>query len=270
MKIHILGSKGMLGGYLVKYLTDRGHTVESYDRTKLEVYNFDPYTFYKKLKSTDLVVNCVGLLKPCITSLEQSILVNKNFPMILDIMCAKVGCNLINFSSDCVFSGTKGKYIESDECDATDIYGITKCHDFLQSTVIRTSFIGEEKYNKRGLLEFALKNKNSYIHGYKNCLWNGVTALEIAKLIEKMVYGKIKMWKGVRHVFSNRILSKSDLLKIIDETYNLKLTIEEITADSISKTHIIGVLDRSLSTIHDKIEAPTIEEMIYEQKEFKL
>jgi dTDP-4-dehydrorhamnose reductase len=268
VKIHVLGSTGMLGGYVVKFLTKCGYSVISYNRNDLDVFNFKLEWFEKKVSSSDIVINCIGVLKPNIYSYEQAIVVNRDFPLILDFLSRNIGYKLINFSSDCVYTGLKGRYIETDRCDATDFYGITKDHNQLKSTVMRVSFIGEERYNKIGILEYARQNRGRDILGYSNCMWNGLTGLEISKIIDRMIRGEICFWSGVRHVFSNRSISKLELLELINKIYKLDLKIHNHIATGISGTPINGVLDRTLSTIHAPLHIPTIEEMIIEQKQF--
>jgi len=269
MKIHVLGCNGMLGGYVSKYFKQCGYTVESYDRSRCNVYNFRPDSFAKTLQCDDVVVNCIGLLKPNIQSFEHAVTVNLNFPMYLDAVCQKVGCNLVNFSSDCVYTGSKGHYIETDICDADDWYGRTKRQEGIKSTVMRVSFIGEERYNKIGLLEFALKNSGKSVNGYTNCLWNGLTGLEIAKLIERMIrHDGISFWNGIRHVYSPASVSKYEILNMINEIYDLNLTVLPVEAKDITGSAINGILDRTLASIHNTIQTPSLFEMIAEQKNY--
>jgi dTDP-4-dehydrorhamnose reductase len=271
MKIHVLGSSGMLGSYISRYLSIVGYDVVTYNRNNLEVFNFNINKFKKQIKTEDTVINCIGLLKPDISSYEQAVVVNHNFPLILDLLSVEVGCRLVNFSSDCVYSGLKGNYNETDICDATDFYGLTKKHDSLKKTVMRLSFIGESQFRLSGFLEFALKNKGRVVNGYSNCLWNGVTGLEVAKLIDRMIRNDgVFFWSGVRHVFSSRVITKFELLKIVNQAYDLNLRITEHIASSITGTVINDVLDRSLNTIYTPLHLPTIEEMVIEQREFKI
>ena len=50
-----------------------------------------------------------------------SISINSLFPHKIAEICIKLRMKLIHFSTDCVFSGTKGNYLETDLSDATDI-----------------------------------------------------------------------------------------------------------------------------------------------------
>lgn len=269
MKIHVLGCNGLLGTYISKYFKKCGYSVEEYDRTRCDVYNFDSSMFASILNKDDVVVNCIGVLKPNIQSYQHALDINYSFPLKLDKICINRDCRLVNFSSDCVYSGDKGNYKESDSCDACDWYGLTKRHDEIKSTVMRISFIGEEIYNKIGLLEFALKNANKEITGYTNCLWNGITGLEVAKLIERMVRNDgISFWSGIRHIYSQTVVSKYELICLLNKIYDLNMTVLPVEASAISGTVITNTLNRSLSTIYSRIQVPTLEQMLKEQKGF--
>ena len=75
---------------------------------------------------------------------------------------------LIHITTDCVFTGLTGFYTETSTHDSLDIYGKTKSlGEPEKATVIRTSIIGEELYNKKSLLEWVKTNKNNRIEKQK-------------------------------------------------------------------------------------------------------
>ncbi len=76
----------------------------------------------------DVVINCVGVIKQLAASKDAltSIAINSLFPHRLAQICAAVNARLIQISTDCVFSGDKGGYRESDVPDARDLYGRSK------------------------------------------------------------------------------------------------------------------------------------------------
>jgi dTDP-4-dehydrorhamnose reductase len=104
------------------------------------------------------------------------------------------------------------------------------------------------------------------ISGYDNCIWNGVTALELSKFILDIINNN-NFWNGVRHLHSLEKISKYKLCKIINKIYNLNITINKINANSIEGQPIDKILDRSLNTIHN-IKIKNIEEQINELKIF--
>ena len=94
-------------------------------------------------------------------------------------MSLKLKFRLIHFSTDCVFSGLKGNYLETDFADANDIYGRSKFLGEISNNgniTIRTSFIGKELGTNRALLNWFLSQKGK-IKGYKNAIYSGLTTL---------------------------------------------------------------------------------------------
>ena len=149
---------------------------------------------------------------------------------------------MIHITTDCVFSGINGKYDELSIHDSKEIYGISKSlGEVDQVTIIRTSIIGEEIRNKYSLLEWIKSNKGKEINGYVNHFWNGVTCLELAKVIEYMIRNNY-FWKGVRHIYSPEIVSKYELITMINEIYELDIKLHKCETEKC---------DRSLMSIYD-------------------
>ena len=106
---------------------------------------------------------------------------------------------------------------------------------------IRTSIIGHEKYNKKSLLEWVISQKDKTINGYSNYLWNGLTCLELSKVISYIIINK-KYWNGVRHIHSPNSVSKYELCQYINEIYKLNINIVDYKLES--------KVDRTLSSIY--------------------
>ena len=136
----------------------------------------------KLIKQNDILINCIGLIKPYINenvkASELATLTNIIFPIKLSKYSLKKN-KIYQIATDCVFSGEKKKYLETSPHDPKDIYGKTKSLGEISSENffnLRCSIIGEEIENKKSLLEW-LKNlkKNSEIRGFEDHQWNGVT-----------------------------------------------------------------------------------------------
>ena len=84
MLIHVLGSNGMLGCYVSKYLKQKKYSVKAYIRADINAALFDSRSFKKNISSDDIIINCIGLLKPNIKSDSEAVIVNKEFPLMLD------------------------------------------------------------------------------------------------------------------------------------------------------------------------------------------
>jgi dTDP-4-dehydrorhamnose reductase len=244
-KVLILGSTGLLGSTISKYFSIKsnfkcfGTIRKSSDRKKLKyIKNIKLYKvdFEKsrnlrkvfKMIKPNLIINCIGVVKQVLNKNMNSeiIRINSFLPHhLLELANENNKIRFIHFSTDCVFSGLKGNYSEDDVTDAKDIYGASKMLgevNYPNSITLRTSIIGHELNTKYSLLNWFLSQKKS-IKGYKNAIFSGLTALEIARALEKYIIPKKKI-KGIYHL-SGKPISKYDLLYIIKKIYKKKIKI---------------------------------------------
>ncbi len=236
MRILILGGDGMLGHQLLKYLAPR-HEVRVTLRQDLETYT--PYQLFDKENAyagidvrsferlaevladfrPEAVVNAVGIVKQRPTAKESipSLEINSLLPHRLAVLCKAVGARLIHLSTDCIFSGKKGNYQESDPSDAEDLYGKTKYLGETQEShclTLRTSIIGRELSRNKSLLEWFLAQSGT-IKGFTNAIYTGFTTLEMSRIIENMLVNYPDA-HGVYQVSSEPI-NKYDLLLLFRE-----------------------------------------------------
>ena len=272
MKVIILGVSGMLGGYMSRYLGTHHECIDLY-RSDFDATELDSSYFKTLIRKGDVVINCVGILKPYIDNvgIANTILINSVFPQMIADICTDRSARFIHISSDCVFAGKRGQYTEDDICDAQDTYGKTKALEPTGAVTLRTSFIGEDiSEDGVGLLQWILSHKNKIIHGYDNCMWNGITCLQLAKLVNDII--TIHPYPYcLRHIFSPQVISKYDLCNIVNDIYDLNMKVVKCSAESISWTAIDGVLDRSLATkFPDLLNIPDIRDQLIEQKSYGL
>jgi dTDP-4-dehydrorhamnose reductase len=232
----VLGSNGMLGSYISSFISkQKEFKVINITRDDFDVFsNIDILEnilkkFIKSQKKNIFIFNAIGLIPQSNNNISKDIYfkVNGYFPIELYYLCKQNNYKLIHPSTDCVFSGKKGNYEPYNEKDATDFYGISKiiADNFLQNTdtcIIRTSIIGQEKRNKKSLLEWVITNKAT-LNGYINHYWNGITCLEYAKLINNFITTNT-LWNGIKHVGSEPIC-KYDLIQMINNVYECNLII---------------------------------------------
>ncbi len=245
IKILILGSTGLLGSALLKYFSKKnnfkcyGGIRKKSDTIKLKnIKNIKLYKInYKKKRDIikvfnqikpDLIVNCIGVIKQLVQKKKVSEILRVNSVLphyFAQIVNLQKKIRLIHFSTDCVFSGTKGKYRETDLPDAQDIYGRSKLLGELSypnTLTLRTSVIGHELQTKYSLLNWFLDQKKS-VKGYKNAIFSGLTSLEIAKVLDKFIIPN-KNLEGLYHL-SGKKISKYDLLNLIKKVYKKDIKI---------------------------------------------
>jgi dTDP-4-dehydrorhamnose reductase len=268
MRIHVLGANGMLGNYVYTYLKDLYDCVP-YTRKEIDaVENINEISKILGLESGDYVINCIGTIKPQVESVGHmnTFIVNGLWPHMLHKTCARAKAKMFHITTDCIFSGEKGRYTELDRPTQYDEYGLSKYFGELgHHCTIRTSIIGEEKSTSRSLVEWALSQAGKEVSGFKNHLWNGVTCLQVAKVIEQLIEQNV-YWEGVRHLFTHRSHSKLEMLQLFDSIYSLGLIINAVDAAS--------ECDRTLSTFYTQPLAfssvPTLHEQIREMKDFNI
>lgn len=221
----IFGVNGMAGHTIAQYLKEKGHSVTGFARRyspicKTIVGNACNMSDIRNaLKEADynIVVNCIGVLnKEVDIQLVDGIYLNSVFPHLLAENLKNSNQKLIHISTDCVFEGTKGRYIESDIPDATSYYGRTKALGEIidkKNLTLRTSIIGPElKNNGIGLFHWFMNQRES-VGGYKKAIWTGVTTLQLARVIEDDI---TKQKTGLYHLVNNETISKYDLLKLLN------------------------------------------------------
>ncbi|MBP9664969.1 MAG: sugar nucleotide-binding protein, partial [Pyrinomonadaceae bacterium] len=164
----------------------------------------------------------------------------------------------ISVSTDCVFSGRKGNYSESDEPDARDLYGLSKLLGEVKAgncLTLRTSMIGRELNSQNSLVEWFLSNRGGRVDGWTKAIYSGFPTLELAKIIGDIIEFSPDL-RGMYHVSSDPV-SKFDLLQLLDDAYGARV---EITPSEKV------VIDRSLdSTVFREITGyapPTWAEMV--------
>ena len=252
-KLLIFGASGMLGNALLRYFSQK-ETFDVYGTTR----NFTDTNTYRLINGIDaeieehllrafevaspqIVVNCIGVVKQLDVASDAlvSIPLNSLLPHRLARLCEAFGSRLVHISTDCVFSGKKGGYVENDIPDETDLYGRTKLLgevDYPNAITLRTSLIGHDSRYERSLISWFLAKEGS-IQGFTKAIFSGLPTVEIARVLEENVIPHPEL-QGVYHLSVDPI-SKHDLLSIVKDVYGKK--IEIIPDDSL-------VIDRSLDS----------------------
>jgi dTDP-4-dehydrorhamnose reductase len=245
MRILILGGAGMLGHTLWGYFSRRfpnTYTTIRQSRNSCEagglfnssrvidsvdVSDFFELTGVMKCVRPDFILNCIGVTKRRGAASEtiHAITLNALFPHKLVEWGKDNASKIINFSTDCVFDGKHGNYVEESPTNADDLYGKTKALGEIQgknALTLRSSFIGAELDGGTELLEWFLSQTGT-VHGFKNAIYSGFTTLELSRIIENIVVCHPDA-NGIYNISSDAI-SKFDLLMLIKNKLHLKVEV---------------------------------------------
>ena len=247
MRVLILGVTGMLGNaaYKVFASDDRHETWGTMRAAGARRFFGDSYrsrlidgvdvTEHDSLVSVfdrvrpDVVINAVGVIKQLSTANDPLIVlpINAMLPHRLAGLCGLSGARLIQVSTDCVFSGNAGNYLESDLSDAEDLYGKSKfigeVHDRTHVITLRTSGIGHELSSANGLLEWFLSQEGR-VRGFAKAIWSGLPWVELSRVMKDFVLPRPEL-NGLYHVSATPI-SKLDLLTLIADVYRKEIGID--------------------------------------------
>ncbi|MDD5394692.1 MAG: SDR family oxidoreductase [Thiothrix sp.] len=257
MRILILGVSGMLGNTMIRVLSEKvDWQVYGTVRSESAKQFFHPEISKRLFSGVDVeqhdslvdafiqvrphvVINCIGLIKQLadVENPLNAIPINTLLPHRLTKLCNLSGARLVHISTDCIFSGDKGYYHESDQSDAKDLYGKSKFLGevaYPNTITLRTSIIGHELQSRHSLVDWFL-SQQQHCNGYTKAIFSGLPTVVLAQIIRDVVIPHAEL-SGLYHVAAKPI-NKFDLLKLIANVYGKIINI--IPDDKL-------VIDRSL------------------------
>ncbi len=142
MRVAVLGSTGMAGHMVSLYLEEAGYTVFRASRSErntsrscaIDVTDLESLRMWLAKVRPQGVVNCIGLLQQaCEERPDQAILINSYLPHYLEHLFCREDTKVIHLSTDCVFSGSRGGYLENALPDGQTMYDRSKALGELQN-----------------------------------------------------------------------------------------------------------------------------------------
>lgn len=225
MKFLVLGCNGMAGHMISCYLQERGHDVFGFDRnqpiyvkgTSGDARNVDLVRDIISSGKFDSVINCIGILNQFAEDNKAlASFLNAYFPHFLAEVTAGTDTQVIHMSTDCVFSGKRGGYTESDFRDGETFYDRSKALGELEddkNITLRNSIVGPDiNPNGIGLMNWFMKQSGE-INGFTKAMWTGQTTLQLAKTMEIAAAEKAS---GLYNTVPDHSISKFDLLKLFN------------------------------------------------------
>lgn len=254
--VFVLGASGMLGNAMLRVLgADARYDVQGVVRNaKLAkscmpacaprtVGGFDAYcpaTLEPILADSEapVLVNCVGVVKQLDDGnrVLTAAPINSLLPHRLVEIAERRGGRVVHFSTDCVFSGDRGGYAETDAADARDIYGLTKLLGEVQgpsAVTLRTSIIGHGLAPNGSLVDWFLSQKTP-VRGFRRAIFSGLPTVVLARIVRDHVL-PAEYLKGLYHV-SAAPIDKFTLLSLINDTYGANIALERHDDFSIDRS----------------------------------
>lgn len=261
-----------MAGHLISlYLKEQGHNVFGFDRHPSryvesmagDARDTDRLRGMIRDGRYDSVINCIGVLNQFAEQNKAlATFLNAYFPHFLAEITSGTDTQVIHMSTDCVFSGRRGAYTETDFKDGETFYDRSKALGELEdgkNITLRNSIVGPD-INPAGigLLNWFMQQKGE-INGYTKAMWTGQTTLQLAKTMEVAAKERAH---GLYNTVPERAISKYDLLGLFNRY---------MRADQLSIHPVEGVnADKSLkrTRFEFSFRIPDYETMVAELGEW--
>lgn len=289
--VTVLGATGMLGSMIAQVLSTEPDIrvvatarEAADDSSAVEWRHLDARTagvdeVAHAIAGSEWVINAIGVIKQRIdesdgASVKDAVQVNAIFPHCIVEAATKAGSRVIQIATDCVYSGRKGNYVESDPHDPLDVYGKSKSLGEIGSENLenlRCSIVGPEKGAPVSLLGWFLSQpQGAAVPGFTNHRWNGITTLHFAKICLGLIRNQ-PSHLPTRHVVPGTSADKAELLSMFARAFgrdDLSITPAE-APETIDRTLATNAPEDNSRLWRDAgyQEAPSLEAMIYELAE---
>lgn len=246
MKFLVLGAGGMAGHIISVYLNEKGHDVTGFALNQLTFCKTEVGDAQDKHLLTDIigkgkfdsVINCIGILNQFADRNKGlAIYLNSYLPHFLAEITAETPAQIIHMSTDCVFSGKRGLYTESDNPDGESVYDKTKALGELndnKNVTFRNSIVGPDiNESGIGLFNWFMKQTGP-IKGYTSAIWTGLTTLQLAKVMESAAKERVS---GLFNMVYDEPVNKFELLSLFNKYFRSnQIIIEPYTGVELNKS----------------------------------
>lgn len=249
MKFLVLGCNGMAGHQISLYLQERGHDVTGFALEKSRLLDKSiagdatDFTSLKELiihGKYDTIINCIGILNQFAERNHPlAVMLNSYLPHFVADVANEAGAQVVHMSTDCVFSGARGQYTETDIPDGTTFYDRSKALGELndgRNITLRNSIVGPDiNKNGIGLLNWFMQ-QNGMVNGFTGAIWTGQTTLQLAKTMEQAA---LERAAGLYNTVPSESITKYDLLRLFNRYFrgdNLRINpVEGVAANKSLK-----------------------------------
>jgi len=233
MRVLVLGAAGMVGHVVTAFLEEQGsftvvpvvHRRPFFrDAVSMDLREFALLSHFLNEHQFDAIINCAGILpRRAEEDVCSAILINSYLPHYLEHRFRDTLTRVIHISTDCVFSGQKGDYVESDFADGDSVYARTKKMGELNNRkdlTLRLSVVGPELVAwplGEGLFSWFMAQKRE-IRGFTHVFWTGLTTVELARQIAGILKEHPTL-SGVYHLVPETKIPKHDLLALFNRFF---------------------------------------------------
>lgn len=225
-KVLVTGASGLLGFHTAWKYAESAEVIGTVFQHPLQYVPFQtiPVDLSHPGKGRQLVVDiapdliihtaAIANVDQCEREPELAEQMNAMLPGELAIAALDVGAKLVHISTDAVFDGERGNYVEEDEPNPLGVYAHTKLmgEELVIETnpdaiVARVNFFGWSISGTRSLAEWFFNQLSAEmpVFGFHDVIFNPLAVNLLVETLMEMVYADLN---GIFHVVSSETLSK--------------------------------------------------------------
>ena len=268
-RILITGASGLLGINIALQLSGKHQVTGVVYSQKLEGVPFNPVqadlsepmevASVVKQVSPELIINCAAMadVDACENSPEDAVRINTLLPEQLAILAQKTDMKFLHISTDAVFDGIEGGYVEDDLPNPLSVYARSK-HEaeiavqlaYPHALIARVNFYGFSLTGKRSLAEFFLYNlaAGSTMKGFTDVHFCPLLVQDLGEILVRMIEASSA---GIYHVVSPEGISKYDFGVQIAQAFDLNEKL--ISPSSIADSNLQAQRSPNLTLRIDKL-----------------
>ena len=231
-KVWITGGAGLIGSYVLRARPASWIAVAP-TRTELDLSERRAVEALVQRERPDLIIHCAGLTRSPACEANPTLARTLNVDVTRHIAELASNCRFIFFSTDLVFDGRKGAYLEDDAVNPQSVYALTKAEAeqiVLQNsrhTIVRTSLnfgvsrTGDRAFNEELRRTWAAgRTTRLFVDEFRCPIAAEVTARAVWELIQREV-------GGLFHLAGAEKLSRFEIGRLIAmSSFELKPRIE--------------------------------------------
>jgi dTDP-4-dehydrorhamnose reductase len=272
-KFLIIGSKGLLGSNIVKYLRKNKISHKKIARNNsdynLDLKNFEKLKYFFSKNKFEIVINCVAKVNIdfCEKNYKEAKLINLNLVKYLSLLSKLYGFKLVQISTDQVYNQKKHKLNkEEDRVAGANKYAILKIksENSLKNQknylIIRTNFTGKRK---NSFIDWLIKSikKERTINLFSDMYTSTLDVSTCAKYIVKL---SLLNANGVYNLGTKNMISKKQFAIYVSKLVKKKIYYKTTSCDILSTRR-----SKNLGLNIKKIEKKVGEKMITSQEAIK-
>ena len=245
IKILVIGSNGLLGSEITKYLNKKKINFLTVARNNsdfnLDLKRFKKLNYFFENNNFNIVINCAAKVSIdfCEQNFKEALTINYYFPKYLSLVSKKFKFKLVQISTDHVYSGNKFK-LNNEKSKTYSINNYTKTKILAENAIkkiknyliIRTNFTGRKFKKDRSFSDWInnsiLKKKN--IKLFTDMYTSTIDVKNCAKLLVKLA---IKKSSGIYNLGRKDVLSKKEFALKFSKKIKKKIKFKDVSCETL-------------------------------------